>query len=178
MGNVELQSPEHDSPLTRRPPAYPISASSPRRQDSASLDVLREPAGRFPRERRSASHLRACCFAAKAMGLVKGEGFAVDASVMEANASRYHGKAPGELDWSGAHRQKRAVAEYFEASKRRRRQGTKRTTKMRAAGYHRPVCLDGQGQQACTLRLRPQLPDRHRARGHRRCRGNAGTHLR
>lgn len=29
-----------------------------------------------------------------AAGLVKGEGFAVDASVMEANASRYHGKAP------------------------------------------------------------------------------------
>jgi hypothetical protein len=29
-----------------------------------------------------------------AMGLVKGEGFAVDASVIEANASRYHGKAP------------------------------------------------------------------------------------
>jgi transposase len=35
--------------------------------------------------------------AAMAMGLVKGEGFAVDASVMEANASRYHGKAPDEL---------------------------------------------------------------------------------
>jgi hypothetical protein len=34
------------------------------------------------------------------MGLVKGEGFAVDASVMEANASRYHGKAPDELDWT------------------------------------------------------------------------------
>ena len=34
-----------------------------------------------------------------AMGLVKGEGFAVDASVLEANASRYHGKAPEELDW-------------------------------------------------------------------------------
>jgi len=33
----------------------------------------------------------AACMAA---GLVKGEGFAVDASVMEANASRYHGKAP------------------------------------------------------------------------------------
>jgi hypothetical protein len=30
--------------------------------------------------------------AAMVMGLVKGEGFAVDASVMEANASRYHGK--------------------------------------------------------------------------------------
>src|ERR1700710_2786797 len=48
-----------------------------------------------------------------APGLVKGEGFAVDASVMEANASRYHGKAPDELDWSDAQRQTRAVAEYL-----------------------------------------------------------------
>jgi transposase len=40
-----------------------------------------------------------------AAGLVKGEGFAVDASVMEANASRYYGKATDELDWSDAQRQ-------------------------------------------------------------------------
>src|SRR6202035_1748417 len=53
--------------------------------------------------------------AAMAMGLVKGEGFAVDASVMEANASRCHGKAPGELDWTEKQRQKRAVAEYLAA---------------------------------------------------------------
>jgi transposase len=52
--------------------------------------------------------------AAMATGLVRGEGFAVDASVMEANASRYHGKAPEELDWTDAQRQKRAVAEYLE----------------------------------------------------------------
>jgi hypothetical protein len=52
----------------------------------------------------------ATCMAA---GLVKGEGFAVDASVMEANASRYHGKVPGELDWTDAQRHKRAVAEYL-----------------------------------------------------------------
>src|SRR5437667_7157771 len=52
----------------------------------------------------------AACMAA---GLVKGEGFAVDASVIEANASRYHGKAPNELDWTNAQRQKRAVAEYL-----------------------------------------------------------------
>jgi hypothetical protein len=32
--------------------------------------------------------------AATVMGLVKGEGFALDGSVIEANASRYHGKAP------------------------------------------------------------------------------------
>jgi transposase len=53
--------------------------------------------------------------AAMAMGLVKGEGFAVDASVLEANASRYHGKAPEELDWSDQQRQRRAVAEYLAA---------------------------------------------------------------
>jgi transposase len=46
-------------------------------------------------------------------GLVKGEGFAVDASVMEADASRYHGKAPDEIDWSGSERRTRAVAEFL-----------------------------------------------------------------
>jgi hypothetical protein len=50
-----------------------------------------------------------------AMGLVKGEGFAVDASVLEPNASRYHGKAPDELDWTHKQRQTRAVAEYLAA---------------------------------------------------------------
>jgi len=48
-------------------------------------------------------------------GLVKGEGFAVDASVMEADASRYHGKAPDEIDWSARERQTRAVAEFLTA---------------------------------------------------------------
>jgi transposase len=54
-------------------------------------------------------------WAAMAIGLVKGEGFAVDASVLEANASRYHGKAPEELDWTDKQRQTRAVAEYLAA---------------------------------------------------------------
>src|SRR6185503_4616921 len=54
-------------------------------------------------------------WAAMDTGLVKGEGFAVDASVLEANASRYHGKPPAELDWTDAQRQKRAVAEYLAA---------------------------------------------------------------
>jgi transposase len=40
--------------------------------------------------------VRACMNA----GLVKGEGFAVDASVMEADASRYHGVRPEEADGS------------------------------------------------------------------------------
>jgi transposase len=46
-------------------------------------------------------------------GLVKGEGFAVDASVIEADASRYHGKAADEIDWSLPERQTRAVAEFL-----------------------------------------------------------------
>jgi hypothetical protein len=46
-------------------------------------------------------------------GLVKGEGFAVDASVMETDASRYHGKTPNEIDWSLPERQTRAVAEFL-----------------------------------------------------------------
>jgi transposase len=55
--------------------------------------------------------VRACMNA----GLVKGEGFAVDASVIEADASRYHGKAPDEIDWSLPERQTRAVAEFLGA---------------------------------------------------------------
>ena len=55
--------------------------------------------------------VRACMDA----GLVKGEGFAVDASVMEADASRYHGKAPDEIDWSAPERQTRAVTEFLTA---------------------------------------------------------------
>ena len=53
--------------------------------------------------------VRACMNA----GLVKGEGFAVDASVIEADASRYHGKAPDEIDWSEPKRQTRAVVEFL-----------------------------------------------------------------
>jgi transposase len=53
--------------------------------------------------------VRACMDA----GLVKGEGFAVDASVIEADASRYHGKVPDEIDWSVPERQTRAAAEFL-----------------------------------------------------------------
>jgi len=53
--------------------------------------------------------------ACMAAGLVKGEGFAVDASVMEANASRYHGKTPDEIAWTEPERRTRAVKEYLAA---------------------------------------------------------------
>jgi hypothetical protein len=47
-------------------------------------------------------------------GLVKGEGLAVDASVMEADAIRDHGM-PDEVDWSVPQRQTGAVKEYLAA---------------------------------------------------------------
>ncbi|MBR1280202.1 IS1182 family transposase [Bradyrhizobium sp. AUGA SZCCT0283] len=62
--------------------------------------------------RRIFERVVAACMAA---GLVKGEGFAVDASVMEANASRYHGKAPDAIEWAEPERQTRAVKEYLAA---------------------------------------------------------------
>src|ERR1700687_616372 len=48
-------------------------------------------------------------------GLVKAGGFAVDASVMKPDASRYHGVTPEEADWSAPQRQTRAVAEFLGA---------------------------------------------------------------
>jgi transposase len=50
-----------------------------------------------------------------AAGLIKGEGFAVDASVIEADASRYHGIEPEKIDWDVVERPSRAVREYLEA---------------------------------------------------------------
>jgi transposase len=50
-----------------------------------------------------------------AAGLIKGDGFAVDASVIEADASRYHGVEPEKIDWSCVERPTRAVREYLDA---------------------------------------------------------------
>ncbi len=50
-------------------------------------------------------------------GLVGGEGFAVDASVIEANASRFQRVEGAELDWTAAQRASRPVREYLVALK-------------------------------------------------------------
>jgi transposase len=51
-----------------------------------------------------------------ARGLVGGEGFAIDASVMEADASRYKGIAGDEeIDWSDPRYDSRAAREYLDA---------------------------------------------------------------
>ncbi len=48
-------------------------------------------------------------------GLVGGEGFAVDASVIEANASRFQRVEGSEIDWTDEQRASRPVSEYLAA---------------------------------------------------------------
>jgi transposase len=145
--------------------------------------------GRF-RESDILCHIFERVVATLAAGLVKGEGFAVDASVMEANASRYYGKVPDELDWSDAQREKRAVAEYLaglEAEAPVQEGGDGRGGSPDAEPSLKPdrkpprvispSGVDGQSQQACTVRIWAQLSYRRRARDHCRCRTDAGTHL-
>jgi len=50
-----------------------------------------------------------------AAGLVKGEGFAVDASVIEADASRFQRVEGAEIAWSDNQLTRRAIREYVEA---------------------------------------------------------------
>ena len=57
-------------------------------------------------------HVVGHCMAA---GLVGGEGFAIDASILEADASRYHGIAPDEIDWTDPALDSRAAREYLAA---------------------------------------------------------------
>src|SRR5438034_8876522 len=110
--------------------------------------------------------VRACMDA----GLVKGEGFAVDASVMEADASRYHGKAPGEIDWSAPERQTRAVAEFLTAVDDEDADADRKPPKVVS-----PV--DPCSAWTAKANKRVQFgyglkPDRHQVRGHRRRRSN------
>jgi hypothetical protein len=107
--------------------------------------------------------VRACMDA----GLIKGEGFAVDASVIEANASRYHGKVPDEIDWSVPELRTRAAAEFSWRPRRRRSARQAQTTEVDLA-KRSLLSLDRKGQQARTVRLWAQLSHRHRERDHPR----------
>ena len=48
-------------------------------------------------------------------GLVGGEGFAIDASVMEADASRFKRVEGSEIDWTAEERARRPIREYLDA---------------------------------------------------------------
>jgi transposase len=81
--------------------------------DHSTFSVTRH--GRFRESDAFRQVFEAIVQACMDAGLVKGEGFAVDASVIEADASRYHGVTPEEADWSAPERQTRAVAEFLGA---------------------------------------------------------------
>jgi IS5 family transposase len=129
--------------------------------------------------------------AAMAMGLVKGEGFAVDASVMEANASRYHGKAPDELDWTEKQRQKRAVAEYLAALEAEaaiegdapNESGGSESKRQRRYERQPKVISPSDPQSAWTSKANKRVQFGYGLNylidcSDRRCRGDAGSHLR
>lgn len=96
--------------------------------------------------------------ACMAAGLVKGEGFAVDASVIEANASRYHGKAPGELEWTDTQKQRRAVAEYLAAIAAEAETAAAEATRETERDAHWDDDEDGDGD------TEPETPRRRKAR--------------
>ena len=86
-------------------------------------------------------------------GLVKGEGFAVDASVLEANASRYRGKAPDEIEWVEPERQSRAVKEYLAGLDADAQPNPDRKPPKLISPKLKLRGLDGQSQQASAVRL-------------------------
>src|SRR5437870_8914928 len=111
-------------------------------------------------------------------GLVKGEGFAVDASVIEADASRYHGKAPDEIDWSAPERQTRAVAEFLTALDDEGANADRKPAKVISpvdpcsawtAKANKRVQLGAASSSRCSAALRRRDRSR-RARSSRRCR--------
>ena len=106
--------------------------------------------------------VRACMDA----GLVKGEGFAVDASVMEANASRYRGKAPDEIAWAEPERQTRAVKEYLAALEAETEPNPDRKPPKVISPSDPSSAWTAKGQQAGAVRLWAQLSHRHRQRDH------------
>ena len=127
------------------------------RRDPDHSSFLKNSLGRF----RDSDLLRlvfermvGICLAA---GMVKGDGFAIDASVIQADASRYHGLEPEKIDWSSLERPTRAVREYLDALDVAEEPEPGR--KPRGNLAIRPgVSLHGQGQRARSVWLRPDDP--------------------
>jgi transposase len=98
-------------------------------------------------------------------GLVKGSGFAVDASIIAADANKQHSVAAGEaIDWASV--STRVVREYLEAL-------DDEAIAEAHVAERSAVALDRSGRWPGVLRLLDQLPDRRRARRDHGRRGDA-----
>ena len=156
-----------------------VLQARPRRRGPAPLDVLGEPAGPLPRERCPAPHLRA--------RRVGGDGhWASSRARASPSTPACSRPTPAAIT---ARRRTSSTGPTSSASAAPSPSILRRSTRRAEPNPDRKApkvispsdpCfgLDGQGQQARAVRLWAQLSDRHRERGHRRCRGDAGTHLR
>lgn len=96
-----------------------------------------------------------------AAGLVKGEGFAVDASVVAADASRQRGVPASEAtDWSNPALRTRAVREYLEALDD---EAFEQAVPPANLADRSAVTVDGRPRRSRILRLFEKLSDRYRA---------------
>src|SRR4051812_15837837 len=107
-----------------------------------------------------------------AEGLVEGAAFAVDASLIAADANKQRSAAGShDVDWEAIARTRRSVREYLDTLDEAawgQRDGTEVHLQV---GSGRT--MDRRSQRACVLCLRRQLPDRPEGGDHRRCRGDA-----
>lgn len=92
-----------------------------------------------------------------AAGLVKGEGFAVDASIIKADASRQRGVAGDEVNWNDPKLSSRAVREYLEVlDEQALADALPKKISSRSS-----VSLDSSARRAGLFCLLHELPDRH-----------------
>ena len=80
---------------------------------------------------------------------------------MEANASRYHGKAPDEIAWAEPERQMRAVKEYLDSLEAENEANPNRKAPKVISPSDPWLGLDGQSEQTRSVWLWPQLSRRH-----------------
>lgn len=93
-----------------------------------------------------------------AAGLVKGEGFAVDASIIKADVSRQRGVAGDEVDWRDPTLSSRAVREYLEALDE---EALAESPAQENFAHRSAVPLDSSARRSGLLCLLHELPDRH-----------------
>jgi transposase len=105
-----------------------------------------------------------------AEGLIGGEGFAVDASLIRADVHRQR-SVPGE-DGLPPEAVGRAVREYLEVLDDAAFGGATPVTPRRDQPHRPGIALDRSHARGDLLRIQHQLSDRSRPRGDRRCRGD------
>ena len=107
-----------------------------------------------------------------AEGLVGGEGFAVDASLIKADANKQRSaEGSEEVDWEAMAATRRSVREYLDTLDEAAWGAASEVEAEVRLAVRSGGAMDRRAEGACLLRLRHQLPDRSRPRRHRRRRG-------